>query len=305
MRSTCWTRRMSWSRRRNEIDHKGGYGSPRTSEWPSDACTRWWAIVPTRLSFHFYEPSPSILSDLRGQPEMEESPETTDRSEVTSPHPAGPPVALGPPQPPPGPQQASEPTPLTNAMRVSSAWLDGDPRTCHSDEEIAALKKEKDMIAFLASRRAKQVATRTRGFQRRTRKREPAEKLSTRRSRRIPKRRYVQREKRNRLIWQKYTNGKRITETEFQEMKKKDPKRNEGHSDALGGNKQSWDWRASSDEIKDCGAGRLGEFFEDEDWITKRQSGDDRHHHAPCSLPPHWRLAWRYLSGISSRFHHE
>ena len=125
-------------------------------------------------------------------------------------------------------------------MRVSRARLDGDPRAYHSEEEIAALNKEKDMIAFLASRRAKQVATRTRRFQKKKNpkagagreviyEKEPPDTQEKIRAAR----------KRNGLIWQKYTNGKCITETEFQEMKKKDPKLNEGHSDALGGNKQS------------------------------------------------------------------
>ena len=189
--------------------------------------------TPTEIAESIVRP-PSILSDLSGQPEMEESPETTDRSEVTSPHPAGPPVALGPPQPPPGLQQASEPTPLTNAMRVSPARLDGDPRAYHSEEEITALKKEKDMIAFLASRRAKQVATRTRRFQKKnpkagagrevTYEKEPPD---------IQEKMRAAREK-EWANWQKYTNGKWITEAEFQEGSKA-----EGHSNALGGNKQS------------------------------------------------------------------
>ena len=120
--------------------------------------------TPTELAESIV-PSPSILSDLSGQPELEVSPETTDRSEETSSHPAGPPVALGPPQPPPGLEAASQTTPLTNAMRVSPARLDGDPRAFHSEEENQALNKEKQRIAFLASRQAKQVATRTRRYQ--------------------------------------------------------------------------------------------------------------------------------------------
>ena len=133
-------------------------------------------------------------------------------------------MALGPPQPPPGLQQASESTPLTNAMRVSPARLDGDPSAFHTEEEITALKKEKDMIAFLASRRAKQVATRTRRYQKKnpkagagrevTYEKEPPDIQGKMRAAR-------EKEWAN---WQKYTNGKWITEAEFKEMQRKDPK---------------------------------------------------------------------------------
>ena len=90
------------------------------------------------------------------------------------------------------------------------------------------------MIAFLASRRAKQVATRTRRFQKKnpkagagrevTYEKEPPD---------IQEKMRAAREK-EWANWQKYTNGKWITEAEFQEGSKA-----EGHSNALGGNKQS------------------------------------------------------------------
>jgi len=106
------------------------------------------------------------------------------------------------------------------------ARLDGDSRACHSEDEIKALGKEKQMIAFLASRQAKHVATRTRRYQ----KKNPMagagrEVVYDKEPPEIQEKMRAAREK-EWANWQKYTHGKWITEAEFKKMQKKDPKLN-------------------------------------------------------------------------------
>eukprot|EP00435_Cladocopium_sp_Y103_P000814 s912_g1.t1 len=164
-------------------------------------------------------PSPSLLSDRSGQPEIEETPGTSvAASEVASAHP-GEEEDL-----PEGQERDFEQAPLTQALRQSPERLDGyPPRSHYVEDERKQVSKDDQMMAFLVSRQENTVKKKNKKYARKNAKTGAGEEVTfEKESPEVQEKMTAAREK-EWTNWQNYTNGRWISEEEFQAMRKKDP----------------------------------------------------------------------------------
>ena len=169
-------------------------------------------------------PTPSIISTLSGQPEPEITPVTSilESEAISQPQQAALPnqqraEAQPFPVTAPRPDSVQPHGSLTQAMRNSPSQLDGHPRAHMSVEEDSKW-------VFLATRQQGQVQKRVKKFVKKNQKAGAGREVTYgKESKDIQEKLDASRLK-EWNNWKKYTNGKWISEKDFQELKKEHPK---------------------------------------------------------------------------------
>eukprot|EP00435_Cladocopium_sp_Y103_P066563 s466_g28.t2 len=190
-------------------------------------------MTPPGLTDDDMVPSPSLISTLSGQPESEAHPETVRSEEASTPHaavpvhsevpqpaelpqqPVQPPQVYQPPRPAPGANPAD--LPINQALRRGAGALDGHPRS------YVAYEEDKQW-AFLATREEKTVQKKVKKFAKRNQKKGAGREVTF--EKQTPEIQEKLKESRVKewTNWKNYTNGRWISEAEFQQMKKDNPK---------------------------------------------------------------------------------